>query len=203
METNTRITIIIILILSISISAAVVLYFVLIPNATPSPPSPSTAPPPPSSSVASPPPPPPSSSTDSNYNNVIMKHDKSGRCVHTRDGTARDKQHLIFHDGCENENRLRLVWNSDGTISSATDPTLCLHPVDPRSGNNTRVHWWKSCNPVDYDYIKWKITPKGAIQHENSGKCIHPYRGTALNNTELVLHDGCDEHTFTKLFPKA
>jgi hypothetical protein len=124
---------------------------------------------------------------------VTLKHG-SGKCVHTANGTALKDYKLVTHDGCDGDN-IKLVFNANGTISSATNRSICIHPQAAKSDNNTRLVWWDVCDNIDY--IKWELQTNGALKHKKSGKCVHPAGGTANNNTELVIHDGCD-HTFVQ-----
>lgn len=79
------------------------------------------------------------------------------------------------------------------------DTSSCIQALtahlDPTPKDNTAmVLYDRDCGSADPRYT-FMMTSSGSIRHALSGKCLHPKGGkaNASNNTQLVLHKGCDE----------
>ena len=123
-----------------------------------------------------------------------MNHVGTGRCVHPFGGNAATNPHAVYFNGCDHVKYPHIAhrMTPKGSIQHGLQKDLCLLPEKGTGAdiaNNTKLFYRPGC---DTDAAIFRTTHRGALQHVESGKCVHPEGGTAWNNTPLVLHDGCD-----------
>merc|ERR1711872_255835 len=94
--------------------------------------------------------------------------------------------------GCK-ETRLYYCLTPEGELRHMTSGQ-CLQPRNKsNSPPNGEVLVLDTCGSAA---AQFQVTSGGSLQQKTSGKCWHPNGGSATPaaNTEVVLHDGCNEN---------
>jgi|688.fasta_scaffold92920_3 hypothetical protein len=124
---------------------------------------------------------------------IQIKH-KNGKCIVPNFSSRLDGNWpvLEFRD-CSGNNlnsQYRFLDNGSIRYRQATDLNQCIHPYKGKADENQRLVLGDNCHAHPF-----KKLLSNSIQHNNSGRCIHPSSGVndPTNGTALVLRRGCGQ----------